>query len=216
MTQALLLSMALLTPGMGMYSSQAYVAADIGLTIPPDTTVQRENSPKQLELLFENGFTGSVRGGICRGGLCFELALNSSSVGIDDVESTSSGTGGPVDISGQVDTWALTVDMLYQLFPSALVHPYIGLGAGVGVISIKNPESDGFVFFDPDQWEDDSGPLLTYQLFAGLRYELTRRLSAYVAYHYRGYGEFKISKPGPDPTFEMESHNAVVGVRITF
>lgn len=210
--------MALSIPAHAETQGQWYVSGAAGWSIVPDSDftwseLSTIGSPTTGEFALDNGanFAAAV-GAKVNQNLRTEVEVsyrkaNIDSVSLDgvgDVETFLAGLGVPVDIGGNVKTWALLLNGYYDFMPESRFHPY--LSAGIGLARHNAKLSIGGVS------DSASDTKFAYQAGAGASYDLTSQTALFGGYRYLG---------SSDPNFdgvdaEYDAHEIRVGLRFSF
>ncbi len=108
-----------------------------------------------------------------------------------------------------------------DFFPSGWVHPYIGGGIGAARIDIRDPGVDSVgLFASGSNLQNAFDVVLAYQGGAGLRFDLTKHLTASLDYRYlrSERGKFNLLENNPDSHVETryQSQAALLSIRYHF
>jgi len=113
-----------------------------------------------------------------------------------------------------VDAYSLMFSLFLTPFPSYVISPYIGGGAGGTRFSMKTD--------DTEVYGDVENTGFTWQAEAGLRFEPMANFSLRIGYRYLHLGKSELdltdSMGWPAGNFigDMAAHEIVAGVRVTF
>ena len=106
--------------------------------------------------------------------------------------------------------------------PHSLVTPYIGAGAG-GSDSVFDPSSMSDVNFRNTVTGEEDDVVFAWEVYAGLRFQLTPNMSLGIGYKYFGTGDPNFSYPSypPAPNFNVgfrgvETHSILASFNMRF
>lgn len=104
--------------------------------------------------------------------------------------------------SGQTESLSLLLNGLYDLPTGIALRPYLGVGAGLALVSFDSAEVGA----------DGDDVVFAYQFLGGIGWEVSRRVTLAAGYRY-----FATSDAGIDgASIDYRSHNLEVGVRVGF
>ena len=153
---------------------------------------------------FDTGHAGILSvGHKYENGLRTELEFGYRSNDIDSV----SGLAG----SGDVDAWSGMVNLLYDVDMNSQFSPYVGIGAGVGRVSVDGAAPFAGATID----DDDTG--FAYQGIAGLSYKLMPSLDLFGDYRYFATQALDLTtSSGVGVDADYASHAIMIGFRWNF
>jgi opacity protein-like surface antigen len=85
--------------------------------------------------------------------------------------------------SGYANNWTVMANVIYDFFPEAQLHPFVGVGAGVDILKIKasgkyNDLPNGSGLTEPELFRvDDSSTSFAYQVLAGAAWNISDQWS---------------------------------------
>jgi len=185
-----------------------YVGAGIGADIATDgransTTdgtgarVQYDASPAgflDVGYAFPNNFRAELEGGRRANGVNRVRDNSLPAIGVD----------------GEIRTWSVMTNVLYDVPTGTRFTPYLGGGIGLGVVTGKLTDAAGNAIYDGGDTQ------FAFQGIVGAAYSLTDALSLTADYRYMGTTDATLSS-GPTPvTQEVGNHTFTAGVRWSF
>jgi OOP family OmpA-OmpF porin len=105
---------------------------------------------------------------------------------------------------GDLDTWDVMANALYDFDLGGRLSPYVGVG--VGGVNV-NVDSSAI---------DDSAWAFGYQGIAGVSYALTDRMDAFADYRYLATAGLDLDSGNSESDDEYRSHTVLIGLRYTF
>lgn len=123
----------------------------------------------------------------------------------NDVDSVSGLSAG-----GDVNTWSLMANAIYDFNRAGPFHPF--LGAGIGAAHHDSDATVGGVSaYSGDEWA------FAYQAFAGVGYDLNDTWSLKAQYRYFGTADYDVTTPaGTGLEAEYDSHAVLIGFTVRF
>lgn len=175
---------------------------------------------KISEVSFDTGYTAGIVGGYAFGfGLRSELELAHRD---NDFRNIQLASGAPSNRVGGREFADIAFGNLWlDLFPSARLHPYLGGGAGVARIAVRDPavDNDG-VFLDGANLRSDFDTVFAWQAGGGLRVDLGRHWTASIDYRYlrANIGQFDLLANNPDTHVRARysAHSALMSIAYRF
>ena len=158
------------------------------------------------DISFDTGFgiTAAI-GNEYDNGLRAEIEFGYRASDMDELSATISdgvdSISGSGSIDGDVTAMSLMANIFFDFMPKATVSPFIG--AGIGFANVEG---------DLDDFGDDDDNVFAYQAAAGIAFSLNQQTKLDVQYRYFATDDPKLG--GTD--FEYASHNAMLGVRVSF
>jgi opacity protein-like surface antigen len=124
--------------------------------------------------------------------------------------------------SGQVKSYSLIGNVIYQFAPGSSIRPFIGLGAGI-MSQSYNIDVFGFCEFyvcGPEyraKFIDDKDSTRVFQAMAGVDVAVTPQLTFTADYRYVTTGDFEMQAPDGSPFITTHRNTSiVVGLRYAF
>lgn len=111
------------------------------------------------------------------------------------------------DLDGKVMSTAFLVNVYYDFERLGPVRPFVGAGAGLGVVHFKSVLGLGF---------DDDNTALAYQGTAGIQWDFRPQWTLSMAYRYLATTDPKIITPLGKLETEFGNHELVLGLRFLF
>lgn len=206
---AILLLGALVLPAVASASplhQGPYFAGFIGVTIPEssDATSFDGFGVYDERIKFDPGFTIGGAVGYDAGPIRFEGELSYKDLPIDSV-------AGDKVREGNVDATAIMGNVFIDLHNGTPITPYLGAGLGFAALHLDETYSR-----TTDYYGSDDQAVFAYQVGGGLEISLNRQLSLDLAYRYFRTSEASFATDVADTDFEIATHNATVGLRVTF
>jgi outer membrane protein OmpA-like peptidoglycan-associated protein len=164
-------------------------------------------TPSQNVFEYEPGWGVEGSGGYAfKNGFRLEGEIEHLSSGVDKV---TGGTGG----SGTLAETDFLLNALYDFHTGTMWTPYIGAGAGLGLI-----DGDNMGTLSNGAAMNDSQMVFVYQAIAGVSAQITHHWAATADYRYIASTNPRFStNTGATPTtIDNRSHNFVIGVRYSF
>ncbi len=110
--------------------------------------------------------------------------------------------GAPTD-GARIQSGALMVNMLFDLFPSSVISPYFGVGAGAAYVHVNKPIKDSDI-------------VPAAQGIVGANFKLTPNWMVSADYRYFRTVDPHMSEHGTKYDFDYENHTGMVGVTYRF
>lgn len=118
--------------------------------------------------------------------------------------------------NGDVDTWTLIINGLYDFENDSFITPYIGVGAGVAILDYDNVtpvRSDS----GATSLNDSGDPNLALQFIAGAAWEIADNVELTGQYNFLAVPEMEArAANGLNSRGELYNHMLTVGLRYTF
>jgi len=115
-------------------------------------------------------------------------------------------------VDGDVGALGFMANTFFDLENSTPITPYWGGGIGFAVMNVSDTTSaEGQLYYEGED------TVFAYQAGAGVEIALNPFLSLDLGYRYFGTSEATIDEDSPQSTrFRLESHNALLGLRVKF
>ena len=227
---ALSLSVLGVIPGIAAANQGWYLGLEGGANFVRDQSfkiygangllVSAADGTKVSDVSFDTGYVAGLVGGYGFGsGLKLELEFARRD---NDFKRVLLQNGQPSQrVGGREFADLAFANVWYDFFPSWRVHPYIGGGAGVVRVAVRDPAVDNVgLFQDGSALRSDFDAVFAFQAGGGLRFDLTRSLTASIDYRYlrSNVGQFDLLVNNPESHVETryESHAALFSLRYHF
>ena len=172
------------------------------------------------DVSFDEGYVAGLVAGYAAGfGLQVELELAHRDNDFDEVLLED---GQPSQrVGGREFADTAFGNLWYDFFPSSRLRPYVGGGAGIARVAVRDPSVDSVGFFqDGSNLRSDFDAVFAWQAGAGLRYDLTRRWTASLDYRYlrANTGRFDLLDNNPNSFVKARywSQSALLSIRYHF
>lgn len=192
-----------------------YLSGFLGVNFPRDADVDSTdyeyNATYNDEVEFDPSVAVGGTVGYDYGFLRMEGEISYRHAEIGSVTDRSDGYRyGSVD--GDVGTLAFMANTFIDLHNDSPITPYVGGGIGFAVLNLSDTTSaEGPLYYEGED------TVFAYQAGAGVEIALNPFLSLDLGYRYFGTSEATIDEDSPLSTkFKLESHNALMGVRVKF
>jgi len=154
--------------------------------------------------------TGWLAGGTLGYALMPGLSLEVEGVtGEADLEGLSINGNRSRSFSGDLGYTQVAVNLIYEFGPQNPITPYVGFGIGAGF-------ADADFHYSGSRLNDDDAAFL-YQFIGGVNMDIAPNAKFFAEYRFGSLDEFTLGRSGGGVTFdELESHQALFGVQITF
>lgn len=170
-----------------------YFSAFIGPSFLKNATFYDPGVPVTVDTEFKTGLTVGIALGYNLGTFRLEGEAGYRTHSIDKFE-------------GDIKTLSYLVNGFYDINTTTAFTPYIGGGAGIAKIDVKDVSMDGV---SVDKADDT---VLAYQLGAGIGYAIGKKLTLDIGYRY-----FATSNPEFEGTdSKYRSQNITAGIRFAF
>ncbi|MDB5449943.1 MAG: OmpA family protein, partial [Phenylobacterium sp.] len=177
----------------------------------------------ELEAGYRSGNIDTVRGGSNQqiAGLCTPGVIRTAA---------APNCGSP---SGDLKSWTVMGNVLYDFLPNSAINPFVGAGVGVNHLNVK---VDGQFSNVPNLTAatlatnpavqnlhiDDSDTAFAWQLIAGVAWKATDRLNVDLTYRYLGGSDLSFASTGSNAlqpgafSGEYRDQSVTVGLRYSF
>lgn len=217
-------------PGIASANQGWYLGVEGGANFPREQTFRIYGANEGLfpiadgtalsQISFDTGYVAGLVGGYAFGfGLRGELELARRD---NDFDRILLQNGQPSQrVGGREFADIAFGNLWYDLFPSSRFHPYLGGGAGVARIAVRDPALDSAgTFTDGENLRSAFDAVFAWQAGGGLRYDLTQRWTASLDYRYlrSNVGRFDLLANNPDSHMRTryQSHAALFSIRYHF
>lgn len=197
-----------------------YVSGFIGISIPKDSDVRTDyydNTPSERDQVeFDPGINIGGTGGYDFGMLRLEGEIsykNSEIASITDINRNSRfrNTDGNLGVS------AFMANAFFDLHNDTRVTPYLGGGIGFAVLSLSDTFGTDSTFVRRHLYDEEDDAVFAYQAGAGVDIAINRRYSLDLGYRYFGTDTANFDNNfDRSSSLKFESHNVIVGFRVTF
>jgi len=117
-------------------------------------------------------------------------------------------------VDGDVGALAVMANTFIDLHNNSPITPYVGGGIGFAVLNLSDTTSADVAY---PLYEKGDDTVFAYQVGAGLEIALNPFLSLDLGYRYFGTSKATFNEdPALETRFKLESHNALMGVRVKF
>ncbi|QXE92477.1 outer membrane beta-barrel protein [Geomonas subterranea] len=187
-----------------------YVSGFVGLTVPETVNATSFEGPTTFNdrIKFDPGLNVGGTLGYDFGFMRFEGEISYKDIQLNTIADRDGGPSLRIE-EGNVDTTAFMANVFFDMHNDSPITPYIGGGVGFAALHLNDVFTPALV--DPVYWADDQ-VVLAYQAGGGLEVALNRQLSLDLAYRY--FGTSKASFINSE--FELQTHNATLGLRLKF
>ncbi|QWV94976.1 outer membrane beta-barrel protein [Geomonas oryzisoli] len=187
-----------------------YVAGFVGVTVPETVNATSFDGATAFNdrIKFDPGLNVGGALGFDFGYFRMEGEISYKDLQLNTVTDRDTGERFRID-EGSVDTTAFMANIFFDLHNDSPITPYFGGGVGFAALHLNDvftPTLAGPLYLSDDQ------VVLAYQAGGGLELALNRQLSLDLAYRY--FGTSKASFINSE--FEVQSHNATMGLRLKF
>lgn len=185
-----------------------YGTAGIGYTQLRDADWDIQDSSYKGEVDFDNGFGYQAGVGYDFGKTRLEVGYSQHQGDIDEATEDSGATT-TVDGDGSLQSIMLSV---YRDFPSesGKLSPYIGAGIGTTNVKADDITVAGTIYGDDDE------NAFSYQLKAGVSYDMSEKTDVYAEVTYLNVGEVELEKAGNKVDVDTSSVGLFTGIRYQF
>ena len=132
--------------------------------------------------------------------------------------------------SGDVTSWTLMGNVIYDIAPGAVINPFVGAGIGINHVKVDSvgqfsSVTGAYTAANPSIQNltiDDDDTALAWQLIAGLAWRATDRLNVDLTYRYLGGTDLDFASTGSHAlqpgvfTGEYNDQSVTVGLRYSF
>jgi len=183
-----------------------YVSISIGMGTADDSDLTDSTLPgTAIDLAYETGYVFGSALGYQFGSFGFEGEIAYRKNDLDKI----SLMGETTSITGDASALSLLANGYYRLdLGKVPLTPYIGAGLGFAQVKINNFGVPGSGRLD---WSDDD-IVFSYQISAGMEYDLSKRFAVGVTYRYCGSSDPQFNTT--DASFS--SHNIILTIKRFF
>ncbi len=198
-----------------------YVSGFLGATVNTDTDVTTSNLATNEvfndRATFDPGFFISGSGGYDFGYIRLEGELSFRGSEFSTITQQPSGPRF-LAVNGSLGAFAMMFNSYVDLHNDTPVTPYVGAGIGFAALHLSNTFGTDPISGDRLRlYSDDDATVFAYQIGAGLGYAINRQFTLDVGYRYLGTDTATFdADPRRTVNLKLESHSAVVGVRVKF
>lgn len=180
-----------------------YIEGRAGISLPTDSDLDTATTSQEVDL--DNGYVGNIAVGHgYKNGIRTELELGLRK---NDVESISGGGGA----NGDVQSWSLMGNVLYDFNVSGSFTPYIGAGLGIAKLDVDGASPSTGVTIN----DDDTA--FAWQGMAGVAYHVNDRIRLTLGYRYFSVPDADFnSSAGTRFESDYSSHDVLFGFRYKF
>ncbi|MFA5123109.1 OmpA family protein [Zavarzinia sp.] len=206
-TLGLVSAAAIMVAGAAAHADRVgpYISAFGGYVIQPSLDFKDAGDPEKYTYDNENGWAAGGAFGYDFGGPRVEAEVTYRHNSGDKAKGNM-GYNEP-NVTGDLSSLALMLNVLYDFENSSRFTPYIGAGAGVAWIYAN--KLDGFY--------DDDDTQFAYQGIAGVKVAITGGLSLFVDYRYFATLDPKFTNvTGASSDGEYSTHNIMAGLTYNF
>ena len=132
--------------------------------------------------------------------------------------------------SGDITSWTLMGNVIYDIAPGAVINPFVGAGIGINHVKVDSvgqfsSVTGAYTAANPSIQNlsiDDDDTALAWQLIAGLAWRATDRLNVDLTYRYLGGTDLDFASTGSHAlqpgvfTGEYNDQSVTVGLRYSF
>lgn len=197
-----------------------YVSGFAGISVPRDTDVTSSDFSNTFtdRVKFDPGIYTGGTGGFDFGFLRIEGEL---SYRFSEIDSITEQPGGFrfSNADGNLGALALMANAFFDLHNASPITPYWGGGIGLAVLHLDDTFGIDTRSGSPRQvllYPKDDDTVFAYQAGAGVEIALNPMISLDVGYRYFGTAKARFESDLPETSLKLESHNAMVGVRVKF
>ncbi len=185
-----------------------YGTAGIGYTNLRDADFDIKGSAYKGDVEFDSGFGYEAGIGYDFGKTRLEVGYSQHKGDIEKATEDSGATS-KVNGDGSLNSIMLTV---YRDFPSdsGKFTPYIGAGIGSTTVEADDITIAGTVY------GDDEEAAFSYQLKAGVSYDMNEKADLYAELSYLNVGEVELAKAGNKVDIDSSSLGIFTGIRFQF
>lgn len=180
-----------------------YAEGRIGLSLPLDSDLDSATTSQEVDL--DRSIVGNVAIGHGYGnGVRTELEIGFRENDVDSISGGGSGTG-------DVGTWSVMANALYDVAVDGPLKPFFGIGAGIARLDASGatPSTGTSI--------DDSDTAFAWQGMAGVAYAVNERVKLTLGYRYFSVPDADLNN-NAGTSFETDyaSHDVLFGLRYSF
>jgi opacity protein-like surface antigen len=201
----------------------AYVSGFLGATVPTESNVTSSDFTSGTSfddrVEFDPGIAVGGTIGYDYGMIRLEGELSYRQADIKGVTDQANGFrfGNP---DGSLGALAMMFNAFFDLHTGTAVTPYWGGGIGFAVLRLSDTFATDIVGGAPQRvllYAADDDTVLAYQAGVGLEIALDRQFSLDLGYRFFGTSKARFdADPVSTTTLKLESHNALMGLRMKF
>jgi len=177
-----------------------------------EETTKATGAKTPFEVDFDDGWGGIVTLGYNFGGARLELEGGYKENDIDNLSVGAFGVGGAfVEVDGEVQTLSGMINLILDLPVEGKLQPFIlgGIGLANHEVDISRIANTAVNFKDDDT-------VLTYQVGAGLAYQLGESADLLVQYRYMSSEDVTVEDATATDEFDYNHHAVMIGLRFGF
>ena len=112
---------------------------------------------------------------------------------------------------GDLSTFFVMANAIYDVETGGPITPYIGGGIGVGFVNVEYAPSATTII-------DDNATTFAYQAMAGIAYEMSPQTTVFAGYRYRATLDAEVDASLFSASFDVENRSSIVeaGIRWSF
>jgi opacity protein-like surface antigen len=192
-----------------------YMSVFAGVSVPQDADVTTTDFFNDVTINDKVEFdTGVYAGGTAGFDFGFLRLEGEASYRYSDINTVNDQTNAIQfsNVDGNLGAFAMMANAFVDLHNASPITPYVGGGIGFAVLNLSDTFGDGVpLYLNGDE------TVFAYQVGAGLEIELNPMVSLDLGYRYFGTDKASFSSDFLSTTdLKLESHNAMVGVRVKF
>ncbi len=171
-----------------------YIGVDGGLSMPDFSKIKQDSNKIPFKL--KDGFVGDfVAGYAFKNNIRAELDFGYRKYDVKHI--------GNINVDGDVSSYALTANVLYDFVNNTDFTPFIGVGAGIAYNKMKDKTLD----------EKESSTRFAALGTAGVSYNITKALSASLSYRFFASWDQKTALKAD---YDMYAHEILLGLKYSF
>ena len=177
-----------------------------------EQTTKATGAKAPYELDVDDGLGGIVTLGYNFGGTRLELEGGYKENDIDSLSVGAFGVGGIfLGTDGEVRTLSGMINLIYDVPVEGKLRPFVlgGVGLANHEIDISRIANTNVAFKDDDT-------VFTYQVGAGLAYEVGESADLLVQYRYMSSGGVTVADATASDEFDYNHHSVMIGLRFGF
>ncbi len=197
-----------------------YVSGFAGVSVPQNSNVTTtdffNNTTFNDNVEFDTGVYAGGTGGFDFGFLRLEGEL---SYRYSDIKAVTDQTNAVQfsDVDGNLGAFSMMVNAFFDLHNASPITPYFGGGIGFAVLQLSDTTGVGPQGQVVQLYPQGDDTVFAYQVGAGLDIALNPMISLDLGYRYFGTDTASFNSNSLITTdLKLQSHNAMVGVRVKF